>query len=215
VGNPSYILIYIQDMTVMFRSLIRCRPGLALQLSVGVNTSLFSSSSSVELLVNPDNSKSKFKDTPVNPSTFKYIESIGVGIPKRKHTKRRGVRLRGRRATKTNFLTHQEEQDELLPIRRFPSKIPPPPFAAPYATTTKKNKNDSTPIIQRLPVKLIGSVASKEEGGGGEEAFPRGSKGLAEVVRNNNINNNNMSKGEEKKTITHIAFLKITPIVFG
>jgi hypothetical protein len=183
-------------MTVLFRSLIRCRPGLALQRSIGVwghhsdglSTSLFSSSSSVELLVNPDDSKSKFKNTPVNPSTFKYIESIGIGIPKRKHTKRRGVRLRGSRGTKTNFLTHQEEEDELRPIRRFTSKIPPPPFAAPQATTTtKKDKDSSTPIIKRLPVKLIGSVASKEEGGGGEDAFPRGSKGLAEVVRNNQL----------------------------
>eukprot|EP00980_Cylindrotheca_fusiformis_P004194 scaffold912_cov119-Cylindrotheca_fusiformis.AAC.10 len=61
------------------------------------------------------------------------------------------------------------------------TKIPPPPFF--IGEQRKKHVDDDdddedtiATITKRLPVKLIGSAASKE-------GFPRGSKGLAEVVR--------------------------------
>lgn len=113
-----------------------------------------------------DSVRSKFKETPVNPSILKYIESIGVGIPKRNKAGRR----KRSQTRPSKFLSPIEEKKELRHIRRLPSKVPPPPFVSENTTTTSDKE------IKRLPVKLIGSVGSNND------EFPRGSTGLPEVA---------------------------------
>jgi hypothetical protein len=56
---------------------------------------------------------------------------------------------------------------------------PPPPFGAPPqgAAVSTEEHGEKHSTIQRLPVKIIGSVGSHDE------EFPRGTKGLPEVVR--------------------------------
>lgn len=135
-------------------------------------------SSSVEQMPH-DTSRSKFKDAPVDSSIFKYIQSIGVGIPKRKITNRRNKKRRNN-TSKSQFLSRKEEQEELRPIRRLASKTPPPPFVPAQSRKNDNHKTEEDNGIRRLPVKLIGSAATQDE-------FPRGSKGLAEVVREENV----------------------------
>ena len=124
--------------------------------------------------------RSQFKEVPVNPSILKYIQDIGVGKPKRAQ-RRRIRRSRNTTAkadyshsTPSKFLSSAEEED-LLPSRnrRRPNIVPPPPFPAPHIN----NKNGSNQTLQRLPVKLLGSVGSITE------PFPRASPNLPEVVR--------------------------------
>jgi hypothetical protein len=127
---------------------------------------LFSSSSSPT--ITSITGRSLFKETQVNPSILSYIEFTGVGIPKKvkRQKKRVGV------------LTGQEEKEVLKRKQQVGQRQlkqrPPPPFAAP---TIQNDETDASgKKIQRIPVKLIGSVGFKEE------QFPWSTKGIPEVV---------------------------------
>lgn len=112
--------------------------------------------------------RSAFKETPVDQSIFKYIQSVGVG--KAKRTKRR----KHRRKTKdeARFFTKSEEQEQFISRRRLPSTTPPPPFPCPKGIESTESGNS----VRRFPVKLIASV------GGIDQKFPRTCTKLPEVV---------------------------------
>eukprot|EP00526_Cylindrotheca_closterium_P000468 CAMPEP_0113632012 /NCGR_PEP_ID=MMETSP0017_2-20120614/16637_1 /TAXON_ID=2856 /ORGANISM="Cylindrotheca closterium" /LENGTH=548 /DNA_ID=CAMNT_0000542547 /DNA_START=84 /DNA_END=1727 /DNA_ORIENTATION=- /assembly_acc=CAM_ASM_000147 len=114
------------------------------QASSVLSFSSSSTESSDFITSSSSSNRSKFKEIPVNPSILSYIESIGIGIPKRNPVKRRLNRLRKKNnydrnndRGKGNFLTREEEAESLPSIRRMPSRIPPPPFAMPQSKATK------------------------------------------------------------------------------
>jgi hypothetical protein len=113
----------------------------------------------------------QFKNVPVNPSILSYIQYVGVGIPKKS-------KRRPRRRQPGEVLSEKDEEDHFrqqIPYQK-PSiaRRPPPPFVAP---SSSKDTTETGQIIQRFPVKMIGSSGSAEE------EFPRPFKGLPEVVR--------------------------------
>lgn len=116
--------------------------------------------------------RSLFKETPVNPSILKYIQSVGVG--KAKRTKRR---KKLRRTTNTEHsrlvLSPNEEHEQLHRIRRLPSTIAPPPFPS---SNHRYEKTASGKTIRRLPVKLLKSVGSVDQ------EFPKPSPQRPEVA---------------------------------
>jgi hypothetical protein len=112
-----------------------------------------------------------FKNVPVNPSILSYIQFVGVGIPKKS-------KKRTRRRETGEVLSEKDEEDHFrkqIPYQKPAAAArPPPPFVAPSAS---KDTTETGQIIQRHPVKLIGSSGSAEE------EFPRPFKGHPEVVR--------------------------------
>jgi len=108
---------------------------------------------------NARSARSHFKSLPVDSSILKYIENVGVGKISRK-------RRRRQRQPKSEFLTENQEREQFGHIRRQPSKNPP----APFGQTTEGG-------TQRLPVKVLGSAGSVED------AIPKATHGLPEVVR--------------------------------
>jgi hypothetical protein len=156
-------------MTLVFRSVVRSQRGCHFSRSLCIlperylTTCRLISSSTSTPSSDANSVKSKFKETPVNPSILQYIERIGIGIPPKK--KRRASR------PGSHVLSQQEEQEQFQRIRRLPSTSPPPPFAA-----RSDEKTDSGKRIERFPVKLLGSVGSSDE------EFPRATSGLPEVV---------------------------------
>jgi hypothetical protein len=83
---------------------------------------------------------------------LKYIESVGVGIPKN------FVKRRKKSQPRRDVLNLQEERDQYRHVRRQITTRPPPPFG------------------NSLPVKLVASVGSSEED------FPYATVGCPEVV---------------------------------
>jgi hypothetical protein len=113
--------------------------------------------------------RSLFKETEVNPSILKYVQSVGVGKANRK--KRRKFK---KNTEQSRFLSRSEEMDQLSRIRRLPSTVTPPPFPN---NTRRNEKTSSGKTIRRRPVKLLGSVGSVDE------EFPKPTALLPEVVR--------------------------------
>lgn len=112
--------------------------------------------------------RDQFKQIPVNSSILNYIQAVGVGKSGRRKRRKK------RPASDSNLLSVSEER-ELLERNRRPlvPTPPPPPFPIP---TSLQKAGDST-SVQRLPVKLLGSVGSVDE------EFPKVTPNLSEVVR--------------------------------
>lgn len=150
--------------------------------------------------------RSQFKLIPVQPSIFKYIQRIGVGIPKRNTNPNRRRRQQSRQGqhtgtSSTAMMSREEEQGSLSErLRRLPSVHPPPPFGGrPIRRKVIDNKEmrgttnggypkatDAT-IVQALPVKIIGSVgvapsSSSPSQRENDSAFPRPSAGIPEIA---------------------------------
>jgi hypothetical protein len=114
--------------------------------------------------------RSQFKNVPVNPSILSYIQYVGVGIPKKSKRK-------PQRRKPGEVLSEKDEEDHFrqqIPHQKPKTVRPPPPFAAP---SSSNDTNEKGQVIQRHPVKVIGSSGSAEE------ELPRPFKGHPEVVR--------------------------------
>jgi hypothetical protein len=173
------------SMLLSSRSLARrLRPSIAISTNpfsyngarfIVVNdvTSLRFLSSSTSSSTDIASGRSQFKNVPVNPSILSYIQYVGVGIPKKS-------KKRPRRRESGEVLSEKDEEDHFRqqsPHQKpLTARRPPPPFVAP---SSSNDTTEAGQIIQRFPVKLIGSSGSVDD----EFPFPRPFKGLPEVVR--------------------------------
>ena len=121
--------------------------------------------------------RSKFKEIPVNPSILKYVQNVGVGIPKRNTRKRRLGKRRKIKGKDSVVLGRVEELEQFGRIRRGGrqtdrTRAPPPPFSIP----SRFSSIESNTNIIRHPVKLLASIGTLEK------KLPRESKFRPEVV---------------------------------
>lgn len=114
----------------------------------------------------------EFRSLPIHPSILRYIQSVGVGIPKRKT---QSQRIKERRSAVMNatqekaFFDQNRRQKRLSTVSKpgaatIIKEIPPSPFGAP-------------PDIRRNPVKIVARVGSLED-----DIFPSNSHGIPEVA---------------------------------
>ena len=119
----------------------------------------------------PASGRSKFRSIPVHPSILRYIQEVGVGIPKKTDARHRRKRPWG---GSDNIIAERDEAEHfrVKKLTKQRSSLPPPPF---YTATTANNAEAGSKI-ERIPIKILGSVGSKDE------EFPRITKGLPEIV---------------------------------
>ena len=137
-----------------------------------VTSARFLSSSTDSSSTDIASGRLQFKNVPVNPSILNYIQYVGVGIPKKSNK-------RPRRRQPGEVLSEEDEEEHFrkqIPYQKSSTARPPPPFVAP---STSNDKTEKGQIIQRHPVKLIGTSGSEAD----EYPFPRPFKGVPEVVR--------------------------------
>ena len=114
----------------------------------------------------------EFQSLPVHASILRYIQSVGVGIPKRKT---QSQRIQERRSAVMNatqekaFFDQKRRQKRLSTVSKpgaatVVKEIPPSPFGAP-------------PGIRRNPVKIVARVGKLQR-----DKFPSNNHGIPEVA---------------------------------